>query len=265
MTHPGLTKIGSIALADVEVLSVYAGRSFLPFPFLLSDPEPYASDAEYEAYSASVLDRFWYGDLNAFLPWVRTYHGADLHVECRVMYADPDAPPARVIAHRKDQAGFFARQAADQFIEVFAVSPYELGSAVASAAKLTRPGKHREIELPEVLVPRIWRVRKESEPVEHDDDAVTFRAPAAQSRPPDVPLAELATTATVQSHWRPVRKWGFDHGKNAVVWATVRDGGDYVCAPGTRRAKPMTQADLGRRIDELIAEDVAALRAARAL
>lgn len=264
MTRPGVSKVGSIALSEVEVLSRFAGRTFLPFPFLLSGPRSYLHEGDYESYAAAVLDRFWYGDLNVFLPWARAYHAADIHVECRVMYADPDDLPTRIVAHRKDQAGYLAEQGPEQMIEVYTVSPYELGSAVAGAAKLTRPGAHPEIGLPEVLVPRIWRARHDVEPDEDFDDVVTFRARAAHSRVPEIPLAELATTATVQSHWRPVRKWGFDQGKNAVVWATVRNGGDYICSPGSRNAKPMTPLDLGRRIDELIAEDVAALRAARA-
>ena len=75
-----------------------------------------------------------------------------------------------------------------------------------------------------------------------------------------IPASEVSAYSTVQSHWLPTRKWGFDGRKNSVVWIRVIDDGDYMYAPDFSHAVPMTAMALHQRVDELIAEDVAILR-----
>jgi hypothetical protein len=71
---------------------------------------------------------------------------------------------------------------------------------------------------------------------------------------------EVTAYATVQSHWRPTRKWGFDRGKSALAWIRVNEDGDYIYTPDGSNAKPMTSQILQYRIDRLVADDIAILR-----
>ena len=74
-----------------------------------------------------------------------------------------------------------------------------------------------------------------------------------------MPRADVTAFATVQSHWRPTRRWGFDRRKNAAVWVRIKDDGEYLFAADFREARPMSRPVLAERIDKLIAADVKVL------
>ena len=76
----------------------------------------------------------------------------------------------------------------------------------------------------------------------------------------EVARADVTAFATVQSHWRPTRRWGFDRRKSAAVWVRIKDDGEYLFAADFREARPMSRPVLAERIDKLIAADVKVLR-----
>ena len=76
----------------------------------------------------------------------------------------------------------------------------------------------------------------------------------------EVSRADVIAFATVQSHWRPSRRWGFDRGKNAVVWVRIKGDGEYIYSTDFHQALPVTTRILAERIDQLIAEDVASIK-----
>ncbi|MEZ0363582.1 ESX secretion-associated protein EspG [Mycobacterium sp. pUA109] len=222
----------------------------------MTQPNTFIFADDYDAHAAAVMDRYQHGDLRVFRQWVQGYVAADVRVECRVLYSSKGNPAIRALAHRMDENGFFATQGGDDVIDVYSLSPYDLGPAVAGVAALTKPGGREEIQIPGELLPRAWTE------AERPDDAEPFsvRVQAVSPATTTIKASAFTATATVQSHWLPVRSWGFDHGKNAAVWVTVENDGDYICRPGTNGATPMTKRLLTSRIDELIAEDVASLR-----
>lgn len=256
-----MNMLGSIQLSEVEVLSRFAGRDFIPFPFSPTLPNQHVYADDYDAFAASVIERYRYGDLQVFTKWARAYEEADIRVECRVLFASDKATPVRIVAHRQDQFGYHATQRAGDVVEVHTLSPYELGPAIADAVTLSKPGKRSEIAVPGNLVPQIWLDDAAAQILDDADRTVfSVREKVIDRAVPQVSHPDLAASGTVQSHWRPSRRWGFDRGKNALVWVSVKDDGDYICIPGSAHAKPMSRNVLPRQIDELIAEDVSVLR-----
>lgn len=69
--------------------------------------------------------------------------------------------------------------------------------------------------------------------------------------------------AVIQSRCDPAREWGLGQGRKAVGWVRVRDDGEYIYNPDFSHATPVTPQTLGKRIDQLIIEDVAVLRQRR--
>jgi hypothetical protein len=239
-------------LLDLNAICQFYGRDFMPYPFMFTAPSRFASADAFSAYTNSVPDRFMHGDLNIFNEWVTAYYAADIRVECRVQYIPADTPSMRVIACRAGQLGFLAAQRpeADQ-VDIYTLSPYDLGAAISDATQLTKPGKHLEIVVPEY----VSRSRAE---FDTGDFAIHHKL---QSRSEvTIPASEVTAYATVQSHWRPVRDWGFYHGKRALVWVRVNDDGEYLYVPDYPHARPLTKSLLHKQIDLLIAEDVAILR-----
>jgi len=78
MSQTALTKLGSIRLPEVEALSTYAGRDFIPFPFLATEENPHTYAEDYGAFASSVIERYQQGDLQIFAKWARTYESADI-------------------------------------------------------------------------------------------------------------------------------------------------------------------------------------------
>lgn len=238
-------------LRDLKVFGEFQGRFFLPYPFMTTQPSRFASRDEALAYANTVPDRFSYGDLNVFMACVTAYDTADIRVEYHVQYIPNDTPSLRILAYRKGEHGFFTVQRPNaDLIDVYTVSPYDLGAAICDATDLTCAGRYPEIVIPEYL-PQDQPKFDAGDFVLHD-----------RSMPAEVVISanEVTAYATVQSHWRPIRKWGFDRGKPAVVWVCINGDGEYIYTPDQSCAKPMTRSVLREQIDLLIYEDIASLR-----
>ena len=247
-----LRKVGSISLLDVDIISKFYGREFMPYPFMFTQPSRFSWKDEYDEYARSVPDRFTNGDLAVFQQAGVAYANADIRVECHVQNIPADSASVRVVAARRDQIGFLATQRADDVIDVYELSPYLLGPAVAESAALKKPGRHSAIVIPEYASAPGNTSSSEDVSIHHTVDAH-----------PDtttVPRAEVTAFGTVQSHWRPTRRWGLDRGKNAAIWVRIKDDGDYLYTADSSAAKPVSQPILAERIDRLITEDVKALR-----
>jgi hypothetical protein len=213
---------------------------------------PFATTDEAAAYGNSVLDRFHYGDLGVFADCVYGYANADIRVECHVQYIPADTSSVRLCAYRVGELGFFGAQRPDaDMIDVYRLSPYELSAAVCDELPLTQPGRRSRIIVPE-YAPKPRNAFDTGDFVIHH----ASEAPAEVT----IPASEVSVYSTVQSHWLPTRRWGFDGRKSSVVWIRVIDDGDYIYARDFSHAVPMTGPPLHRRIDELIAEDIAILR-----
>jgi EspG family len=247
-----LKRLGRIDLLDLRVISEYLGRDFLPFPFIATLPNRFADFGAYNAHARTIPDRFNHGELSVFKKWFATYADADLRVECRVQYFPADTPSLRVLAHRAGELGFLATQQPDDVVEMFTLSPYDLGPAIAGMVDLNKPGAHPVIVIPD-YVPQALRSRKQEAP-----------EPNWGSGPPvTISSAEVTAYGTVQSHRQPARNWEVDQDKTAAVWMRLRDDGEYLYAVGYRSARPMTRRNLSERINDLIAADVAQLRQSR--
>jgi hypothetical protein len=250
---PAQAAVGTIDLIDLDIVSRFYGRDFLPFPFQLTKFTDFTGD--YDQRERVVLDRFHNGDLRGIQDWAATYVRADVRVEAHVNALTSDAADVRVVAHRYGEQGYFAHQRRDgDVIEISSLSAYDLGPAVAAAMELSRPGRDASIVIPE------YSAKGRQSPSEDDeafsvrestgrDDAVVKRA-----------RHEVTAIATVQSHWRPTRRWGVDRNKSAVVWVRLAGDGDYAYLPDFSAAQPLTKATLVERVNRLIAEDVATVR-----
>jgi hypothetical protein len=247
-----LRQVGSIDLLDLDIISRFYGRDFLPFPFMLTRPSRFATQHELDDYARPVPDRFNHGDLRIFRRWAASYAYADVRVECHVQYIPAETPSVRVVGSRVGELGYIAKQRPDDdVIDVYELSPYALGRAVADSVVVTKPGSRSEIVIPE------WGPRSENAYAAKDFSLhpVADTPSATEIRP-----AEVTAYGTVQSHWRPTRRWGFDRRKNAVVWVRIKDDGEYIYTTDFGKAVPMTLRTLTERTDRLIAEDVAVLR-----
>jgi hypothetical protein len=247
-----LKRLGRIDLLDLRVISEYLGREFLPFPFIATLPNRFADFGAYNAHARTIPDRFNHGDLSLFKKWFATYTDADLRVECRVQYFPADTPSTRVLAHRCGELGFLATQNSDDVVEMFSLSPYDLGPAIAGTVELTKPGARPVIVIPD-YAPQALRSRKDE----------TSERNWGVGPPVTVSSADVTAYGTVQSHRQPARNWEVDQDKDAAVWVRLRDDGEYLYAPGYRSARPMTGRILSQRINDLIAADVALLRQSR--
>jgi hypothetical protein len=264
MSTADLREVGSISLLDLDIISRFYGRDFLPFPFMFAQPPRFQWHDEYVEYATSVPDRFNHGDLRMFQECARVYANADIRVECHVQYIPADTPNVRVVAARCDQAGFLARQRSDDdVIDVYELSPYLLGPAVADSAALKKPGRRSGIVIPEYCqLPGLFPEHAWHTPSNAgaSDDVSIHDATDGEPSGTNVPRAEVTAFGTVQSHWRPTRSWGIDRGKNFAIWLRIKDDGDYLYQPDFSQAKPMSRPMLAERIDRLISEDVKALR-----
>lgn len=253
MSAADLRTVGSITLLDLDIISKFYGRDFLPFPFMFTQPSRFAWHDEYDEYARSVPDRFNNGDLATFRDCAEAYAYADIRVECHVQSTPPDAPGVRVVAYRLDQRGFLAKQRPDEdVIDVNELSPYLLGPAVADSVALQKPGRRSGIVVPEYA----WA----SSDAGACEDVSIHHTVGSEPRAATVPRAEVTAFGTVQSHWRPARCWGVDYGKNFAAWVQIKNDGDYLYTPDFAEAKPMTSSVLAERIDRLISEDIKALR-----
>lgn len=250
-----MSQVGSIELLDLEVIGEFCGRNFLPYPFMFAWPTRFATQEEATAYTITVPDRFMHGDLQTFGECIRAYLNADIRVECHIQQIPADTPSGRVIAYRTGQLGFLAVQRSDaDVVDFYTVSPYDLGAAIAETVPVEQPGRHPAIVIPEYVPPS--RGAFDTEVLSINDRVATPTEVTVRAR-------EVTAYATVQSHWRPSRKWGLDRFKSALVWTRIRGDGDYIYAPDGSHARPMTGLMLQDRIDRLIADDIALLKESR--
>jgi hypothetical protein len=247
--------VGSLDLLDLDLIGKYLGKRYLPYPFMFTRPSRFATFDEASTYAATVPDRFRYGDLFALFGPLNAYDNADIRVECHVQYIPSDTASVRLIAYRADERGFVASQRPDaDVVDVYGVSPYELGSSICDFVTLDRPGESASIVVPEYVPPG---------GNEFDQGDYTVRDVVESRRHVVVPQTAVSAYSTVQSRWSPTLKWGPDRSKESLLWIRVRDDGDYIYESGRERARPMTDSMLRQRIDQLIAEDVAILREIR--
>jgi hypothetical protein len=253
MSSADLRAVGSISLLDLDIISRFYGRDFLPFPFMFTQPSRFSRRDEYAEYARSVPDRFNNGDLAVFQQCAGAYAAGDIRVECHVQYIPADTPSVRVVAVRFDQMGFLAKQRPDDdVIDIYELSPYLLGPAVAEAAGLDKPGRRSGIVIPEYV--------RASNNVGASEDLTIQHTIEGTPNSVNVPRAEMTAFGRVQTHWRPTRRWGIDPGKKFAVWVQIKDDGEYLYKPDFSEATPMTRPVLAERIDRLISEDVKALR-----
>jgi hypothetical protein len=251
MTSVLMSHVGTMDLLDLKVICEFHGRDFLPNPFMFTRPSQYLTRDEALAYKVTVPDRYRHGDLRTYAACIQEYLDSDIRVECHVQYIPADTPSFRAIAYRAGQLGFFVTQQPDEdAIDGYTVSIYDLGAAITEAIPLQQPGRHSAIVVPEFAPPG----------AEFDVEAFSINDRLDSPTEVTIGAREVTVYATLQSHWRPAQRWGFDRDKSTLVWIRVDGDGDYVYAPDGSHARPMTGLMLQDRIDRLIADDIAILK-----
>lgn len=249
-----------ITLPELNAISEHYGREFIPYPFFYNTLSPHPTMAEEIDYRNSVLTRYKLGELPFFREWFDSYLKADIWVEARLHCAATDTT-SLVMTHRTGNSGYFSIQRhGDNFIEARSISPYDIGPAIARVAQFTKPGSRQAINLPgDIPVERSF--------IEAEDPQSVSVSVSKEPDRPDITYVDARTPAAgmAQSHWQPSRRWGYDAEKPFVKWATVAADGDYISTRDLSHWTPMTSEVLTRRIDELIASDVRAVRAARGI
>lgn len=247
-------EIGALDLLDLQLINQRHGSDSLPYPFMLTRPTRFEFVDEMAGYASHLRERLQSGDLSPFAGCLAALARADITVTGHVQYVPADTPSIRVLAVRAGQAGYLLEQQMDaDVVDVSALSPFELGSAVAAAMCLEHPGTHPRILNPEYVPARSAAA---------DEDNVVVRRGVSTEAGVTVSLSQLTAYATVQSHWRPLRDWGIDPRQESLIWVRIKDDGDYLGAPDRSSGTPLTVTRLRERIDGLIAADVEALREA---
>lgn len=245
-----LTRIGSMAPFDLIVLAKYVGMEDLPFPFLGCDQRSFGTIEECRGYEDVVISSYLAEEERCINRWFASYLHADIWVECVTQLLP-------MLAHRQGQAGYFAVQRSDDFaIDVYSVSPYNLGSAIAAGTSLTKPGGKDRVVLPGMPIPAL---------AEQSADSGGFSISHTVAPPTISVLTAPYGESTVQSRHQPARERWWDFTRPRLNWVSVDGDGDYIVEPGGKYFMPMSRQALTRRIDELIASDVKAVRAARGL
>lgn len=115
--------------------------------------------------------------------------------------------------------GFLAKQRPDEdVIDIYELSPYLLGSAVADLGVLAKPGHQSAIVVPEYA--------RGSSNADTSDALIVRHTVDREPNATKVPRAEVVAFSTVQSHWRPTRHWGIDPGKQYAAWVRIKDDGE---------------------------------------
>lgn len=245
-------QVGALELLDLQLINERDGRDSLPYPFMLTRPTRFEFADEVAQYAGGLPDRLRWGDLSAFAQCLNAWSHADVTIVGHVQYIPADTPSIRVLAFRTGQAGYLLEQRPEaDVLDVYTISPFELGAAVAAAMGLQDPGRHPRIVIPEYVPIR---------PAIVDDDVVVAHHEVVADPGVKVSVSQLSAYAKVQSNWRPAREWGIDSGKESLTWIRVKDDGDYLGAPDRSSGIPLTAALLSERIDGLIAADIEMLR-----
>ncbi|BBY84641.1 ESX secretion-associated protein EspG [Mycolicibacterium tokaiense] len=245
-------EIGSLDLLDLLLINQRHGSDSLPYPFMLTRPTRFEFVDEMAGYAAQLPERLHSGDLGPYARCLEAWARADVTVAGHVQYIPADTPSIRVLAFRTGQAGYLLQQRAEaDLADVYAVSPFELGAAVANAVCLEQPGRHRRITIPEyATAPTAFM----------NNDHVVVRHEVFATSGVEVSASRMSAYGKVQSTWRPPGEWGIDPGKESLTWMRIRDDGDYLGVPDHSGGIPLTVALLCERIDALIADDIETLR-----
>lgn len=260
VSRPGIAEIsrreiGALDLFDLQLINERHGRDSLPYPFMLTRPTRFEFVDEVARYATELPDRLRSGDLSVFSRCLEAWAHADITVTGQVQYIPADTASVRVLAFRTGQSGYLVEQRADaDLVDIWAVSPFELGVAVTNAMRLDKPGRHPGITIPEYTEARSAFMDSDHVVVRHDVSATSGVAVSA---------SQMSAYAKVQSNWRPPGEWGIDPRAESLTWMRMRDDGDYLGTSDDSAGIPLTAALLCERIDELIAEDIERLREAR--
>lgn len=248
-----LQPVGSIGLADLAAICWLEGLEYLPYPFFTHTWLPGIAPQ-----SGTIADRLADGDLRDFRPWMKAYTQADIWVECQVHYSAPETPAVRIAACRINDSGFVAaQQPGKDMVDVFTVSAYEIGSAIAASVGLTTPGTHSRIIAPPFFI-ELGRTADDTNTSE--DHGVLVPVASRGRTGTGVLESDVTAMAVVQSRCDPAREARLGQGRKAVGWLRVRDDGEYIYAPDFSHATPVTPQILGKQIDQMIGKDVAVLR-----
>jgi hypothetical protein len=249
-----LRRVGDIGLHDLAAIGRLRGQDGLPYPFGHTHP----LEQRQERIS-SVADRLDHGDLSAFREWTDTYAAAEIWVACRVHHRSTDTPYRRILAYRAGEAGYLAHQSSNDVVEVFALGPADLGTAIAGSVGLTEPGTRPRIIVPG-YVGYFAQPATDYDDTDDDTDYFVRIADDRSSRPTEAVVRddEVTAIAIIQSRWQPARRWGVDWTENLVAAIQIEADGDYVYSPDFSHAVPVTAQSLKERIDRIIAEDLSA-------
>jgi len=245
-------EVGALELFDLLLLNERHGRDSLPYPFMLTRPTRFEFADEVARYATQLPDRLRSGDLTAFARCLDAWAHSDVTVTGHVQYIPADTPSIRVLAFRTGQSGYLLEQRADaDVVDVYTLSPFELGAAIATAMRLEEPGRHPRVVNAE-FVP--------SRPAVIDEDEVVVRHGVSVESGVRVSISQLAAYAEVQSTSHPGREWGVDPRSKSLVWVRIKDDGDYLGAPDRNSGVPLTATLLRERIDGLVEADIEWLR-----
>lgn len=258
-----LSRIGEITVDDLSALCHHVHGDQLPYPFTGG------TDAITEVTADLLEDRLRDGDLAVFRPWLAAYQSADIWVASRTHPGGVGGTERQILAYRAGEAGYLALRYASETVAVHSLSALALGPAIAQLSGLAHPGAHARVTVPKYVgyfagIDPAGRAAA-AEYEDEDDISVTVAAAPGPAPTRSTVLADAAITGvtTVQSTWRPPRRWGIDWSRSAVVWISVDNDGDYIYAPDYTVATPLDTATLADRVNRLIAEDVRALRHSR--
>lgn len=259
MPTPRLTHLGALHLHDLTAMCSQQGREGLPFP-LFAPPD--TADAIAPTCDTTEMhhSRFW--------SWSLAWTHADIWVTCRVGHSDRRMPPTRIVACRTGDNGYLGIQHPDEpVVYTYTLGAYDLAPAIADRVGFTTPGTQ-----PRIVVPGYrGHIPGSSRPLPRttipDNDAETYyyepvpRAGVEITRPPaSVADTDVTATGVIQSRHQPSDDWGIDWTAPLVTWVQIADDGDYLYDTEHREAKPASTKDLTTRINQLIANDVTALR-----
>ncbi|MGV0743295.1 hypothetical protein [Mycolicibacterium sp. XJ870] len=242
-----LDPVGTVAVVDLEAACELFGRDMLPYP--LGRSRPVGSLWLLTRDVQPIEDRLHGGDLRGVRAWVEAFVRAEVCVGCRVSYRDEDSLDLRLNGLRAGGLGFVAVQRNDpevvDIVDIYAVSPADLGAVLADLVGLADAGAHARI----AVVGQDHRLPSPPETID-EYDAFGFPIPYEGPRSPAVHIVDgrdVGAIGTVQSLRGPARHL-----------VQVDDDGDYLYArDDAGYAEPLDAETLRACIDELIADDVA--------
>lgn len=143
-----LKHVGSVALNDLIGMCGESGDG-VPYPLWRPERQPYWGElAQASVPFAERVD----ADFGHLREWVKTYREADIWVECRLKPFAPEISTVRLIAHRAGDAGFVAVQRPTaEVVDVYTLSPLDIGAAIAGLTGLAQPGRRSAICIPGFL------------------------------------------------------------------------------------------------------------------